>query len=62
MTIFNINGKEIFKLYEGYQSIGKYSLLWNGVDSNQKAVPSGVYFLKMKTKNNSQIRKMILTK
>jgi hypothetical protein len=62
VTIFNIKGKEIFKLYEGYQSIGKYSLLWNGVDSNQKAVPSGVYFLKMKTKNNSQIRKMILTK
>ena len=62
VTIFNIKGKEIFKLYEGYQSIGKYSLLWNGVDFNQKAVPSGIYFLKMKTKNNSQIRKMILTK
>ena len=62
VTIFNIKGKEIFKLYEGYQSAGKYSLVWNGLDSNQKIVPSGVYFLQMKTENNSKIRKMILTK
>ena len=62
LSIFNIKGNKIFKLYEGYKSAGEHSLTWNGIDSNQKAVPSGVYFLKMKTKNNSKIRKMILTK
>jgi hypothetical protein len=62
VTIFNIKGEEVFKLYEGYQNAGKYSLIWNGIDSNQKSVPSGVYFLKMKTRNNSEIKKMILAK
>ena len=62
VLIFDVNGKEIFKLYDGYQKAGKHNLSWSGESFNYKTVPSGVYFIRMKTKNNSKIRKMVLTK
>ena len=62
VLIFDVNGKEIFKLYDGYQKAGKHNLCWSGEGFNYKTVPSGVYFIRMKTKNNSKIRKMVLTK
>ncbi len=62
MTIFDVKGREVCKLFEGYQNVGEYSLIWNGQDLNQKTVSSGVYFLKMKTPNNLKVKKMILAR
>ena len=41
---------------------GAHSIIWNGRDSNDKRVSSGIYFYKLKTENYEKTKKMILVK
>ena len=42
VKIFNLMGQEIAELYNGFQSVGDYRLLWNAENT-----ASGVYFIQM---------------
>lgn len=46
LTVFDILGREIEKLVEGYQDAGKYSLSFNGSD-----LTSGIYIYRLKAKS-----------
>ncbi|MBE2256746.1 MAG: T9SS type A sorting domain-containing protein [Ignavibacteria bacterium] len=60
MSLYDINGKEIAKLIDNkFYNTGEYSLELN---ANNYAMASGVYFYKLQTSDNSQIRKMVLNK
>ncbi|MCK4694268.1 MAG: hypothetical protein KAT74_00825, partial [Candidatus Cloacimonetes bacterium] len=39
-----------------------YSIVWNGKDSNNKAVSSGIYFYKISSGKESVMKKMLLLK
>ncbi len=61
--IFNIQGMEIKTLKIENQSAGIHEITWDGKDSQNNNVVSGVYFYRLKLKNGfSQTRKMILLK
>ena len=62
ISIFNINGEDIFEVFSGPQQIGNYNVEWSGKDFNQKMVPSGIYLYRLKVNNKSITKKMILTK
>ncbi|MBN1326393.1 MAG: T9SS type A sorting domain-containing protein [Candidatus Cloacimonetes bacterium] len=36
--------------------------MWNGTDSNEKAVSSGIYFYQISTAQETQMKKMLLLK
>jgi len=57
LKVFDILGKEITTLVNGFKPAGSYSIRFNA--SN---LPSGVYFYRMKTTNNIMIKKMMLVK
>jgi len=57
LDIFNIEGKEIEKLFYNRQETGTYEIEFNG--SN---IPSGVYFYKISLNDFTQTKKMILIK
>jgi hypothetical protein len=57
IIIYDISGREIETIVNGYQSAGTYEVKWNG--SN---VSSGVYFYKLISAEYSGIKKMILLK
>lgn len=57
LTIFDVAGKEISTLVNGYQKAGSHSINFSGEN-----YPSGVYFYKLKTDNSSQVRRMVLLK
>ncbi|HCN38224.1 MAG TPA: hypothetical protein DIS94_11010, partial [Bacteroidetes bacterium] len=60
MSLYDINGKEIAKLIDNkFYNTGEYSLELN---ANNYGMASGVYFYKLQTSDNSQIRKMVLNK
>jgi hypothetical protein len=62
LIIFDMNGREIIRLFEGNQAAGDYDVNWDGRDQNKLAVPSGIYFYQLRAGNNLEMRKMVLIK
>ena len=62
LSIYNIKGQKVKTLANEQYSKGEHSIVWNGDDDKGKSVSSGIYFYKLRTKEDSKIRKMILIK
>jgi len=62
LSIYNIKGQMVINLTNQLtdQSTNRYTVTWNGKDENNQPVSSGIYFYKLKTGKEEQIRKMIL--
>jgi hypothetical protein len=60
--IYNIIGKRVKTLFEGYQNSGTNSVNWNGRNDFNAAVGAGIYFYTVKTSTGSLTGKMILMK
>ena len=57
LKVFDIAGKEIATLINGYKSAGKYQ-----VEFNASGLPSGIYFYTFECNGFSQTKKMLLIK
>ncbi|MCD4651253.1 MAG: carboxypeptidase regulatory-like domain-containing protein, partial [Candidatus Cloacimonetes bacterium] len=62
LTVYNLKGQEVKRLFSGNADKGTFSVQWSGVDNNGKAVSSGVYFCTMKTSKGSTSCKLLLLK
>ncbi|MCD4796610.1 MAG: T9SS type A sorting domain-containing protein [Candidatus Cloacimonetes bacterium] len=62
LIIYNIKGQKVKTLYSGIAEEGKHTVTWNGKDTNDKSVSSGIYFYKLKTGKQELTRKMLLLK
>ncbi|MCC6396168.1 MAG: T9SS type A sorting domain-containing protein, partial [Bacteroidetes bacterium] len=62
VTVFNILGEKIATLVNEVQAAGYYTLEWNGRDSRNLALPSGLYFYTMRAGDFSSVKKMMLMK
>lgn len=62
LKIYNILGQEVMTLVDSYQDAGSHSVLWNSTNQVGKKVASGVYFSKLSSGENTEIRKMLLLK
>jgi len=60
--IYNIRGQRVQTLVDEYLAEGKYSVVWNGTDSDGQAVSSGLYLYKMVADDFIEVRKMMLLK
>jgi hypothetical protein len=60
LAIYDIAGREIKRLVEGYNEAGLHSVVWNGINQKNKAVSSGVYFVHLEVGNTARNRRMIL--
>ena len=62
LEIYNIKGQKIKTLLNEIKEIGFYDVEWNGKDDNNQSVSSGLYLYRMKTKNYSEMKKMLMLK
>ena len=62
LEIFNIKGQKIKTLHKGIAEEGMHSVTWEGKDTNDKSVGSGIYFYKLKTGKKELTRKMLMLK
>jgi hypothetical protein len=62
LKIFNLLGQEVATLAHGFESPGRKSIVWNGVDAHGLQVPSGIYFCRLTAGSIVQVRSMILSK
>ena len=59
VKVYNVLGREIRTLINGYQEAGNQSAIWNGLDRCNQPVSSGVYFYKLQANNSTECRKLI---
>ena len=62
ISIYNIKGQKIKTLLAGNFEKGTQSVIWNGMDSNNKPIASGIYFYKLSAGKETAIKKMLLLK
>ncbi|MCL2063162.1 MAG: T9SS type A sorting domain-containing protein [Candidatus Cloacimonetes bacterium] len=62
IDIFNIRGQRVRSLVNEHFQAGRHSIEWNGLDDNNRAVSSGVYFYQMRAGEHSEVRRMVLIK
>jgi Secretion system C-terminal sorting domain/Dockerin type I domain len=62
ISIYNVLGQKVVELVDKTLPAGNHKVVWNGNDSNDKTVSSGVYFAKMKAGDYVESRKMVMMK
>jgi hypothetical protein len=62
IKIYNILGQEVKTLLDSYQIAGPHSVIWDGTNRSDKEIASGIYFSKLSSGENIEIKKMLLLK
>jgi hypothetical protein len=62
LEIFDITGRMVKTLIDGNQEAGSHNVIWDGLNDQGKVVASGTYFYRLKTKDDSFVKKMALLK
>ncbi len=59
IKIYNVLGQTVVTLFEEQMAPGRYEIKWNGLDSDNQQVASGVYFYELKSENFVARKKML---
>jgi hypothetical protein len=62
LNIFNILGQKVKTLIDEERPAGKHTILWDGKNDSGHPLVSGVYYYRLTTSDQMQIRKMTLIK
>ena len=62
ITVYDVQGKLINELYDGFQSAGRNSIIWDATNSVGENVSSGVYLYKIQAGDSYQVKRMMFLK
>lgn len=62
LEIYDINGRLVQTLVNEKKQPGTYRIQWNGRDSDQNIMPSGIYFYSLEAGSYKSVKKMTLLK
>ncbi|MFC1484685.1 T9SS type A sorting domain-containing protein, partial [Candidatus Neomarinimicrobiota bacterium] len=62
LVIWDLLGREVIRLVDGYMEPGFHRVQWNGTDAFGVPCPSGIYIARLGTLNHQQSIKLILLK
>lgn len=62
VEVFDLIGKPIKTLSEGFLKAGEHQVVWNGKDKMGNPVPSGMYVIRFDTAHFSDFQKVVLVK
>jgi|GEM_PF-3715768 len=62
LEVFNIAGRKVATLEDGYREAGQHLVKWDGKNEKGVRMGSGVYLYRLSFDNRSETRKMILLK
>ena len=60
LRLFDVTGRRVATLLDDTRAPGPHSIFWNGQDSANRRVPAGVYFLRLDTSRQVQMRKVTI--
>lgn len=62
VTVYNLEGRKVRTLVNGFRNQGSHQVSWNGTGENGAVVSSGVYYYELTAGAERDVRKMILLK
>jgi hypothetical protein len=62
LAIFNLKGQRVKTLHKGMFDRGYHNYSWDGKNSNNAHVSSGIYLCKLKVGSKSEVNKMMIMK
>jgi flagellar hook assembly protein FlgD len=62
VSVFDAKGRLVNTLINKNKAPGFYSLKWDGVNSNGRNVPTGIYFIQVKSGENIDTQKVAFIK
>ena len=62
LKVYNLKGQLVKTLVNEKQTTGNHKVVWNGKNNQNRAVASGIYFIRIDTDNYSKTHKAILMK
>jgi hypothetical protein len=62
LAVYDVLGRRVATLADGFQTAGRHGVAWNGSDDGGQPVASGMYFYRLTAGASSQTRKMVLLK
>jgi len=62
ISVFNSRGQLVRTLVNGTMQAGMHNVVWNGMDDSNRPLGSGIYFIKMQTRNLEQTTRAIMVK
>ncbi|MBN1893758.1 T9SS type A sorting domain-containing protein [bacterium] len=62
IAVYNIAGQQVRGLVDENLKAGRHVATWNGTDDSGKAVPSGLFFIRMETGGRSFVRKIVMAR
>lgn len=62
IRVYDLLGRKVAILRDEFQSAGSHTVLWYGIDDNNRPVASGVYVYRLIAGSVSESRKMVLLK
>ena len=60
LDIFNIRGQKVQTLVNRHMGSGAHTAVWEGTDFSGNHCASGIYFYRLQSRNQTQIRKMVM--
>ncbi|HPN36308.1 MAG TPA: FlgD immunoglobulin-like domain containing protein [bacterium] len=60
IDVVNLLGKVVAGLYCGNREAGRHRVVWTGVDHRGRQAPSGIYYIRMKSKGFAVTHKVLL--
>lgn len=62
VSVYNIKGQKVKDLLDTEMTRGYHKVVWDGRDTNNRSVSSGIYFFKLESGGKTSIRKAMLMK
>lgn len=60
LVVYDVQGREVVRLTDGYQKASSYKLVWDGSNSHGRKSPSGIYIARLVTPEHTKSIKMLL--
>jgi hypothetical protein len=60
LEVYNLLGKKVRTLVNGYHTNGKYNTVWDGKNDEKQQLPNGIYLYVLKTQGKQQLHKTTL--
>jgi len=62
MEVFDVSGRSVALVADGTYSAGSHEIVWNAGDRKGRELPSGIYFIKLKTNEDIDVQKLVLAR